>query len=100
MRLHLVWVFFFLSIRRPPRSTRTDTLFPNTTLFRSLAPHHGVGGIANHGEDVFIGERLQPLLVISLADQRRGVELPVAGVQHGAGGGAEDRKSTRLNSSH
>src|SRR3546814_17833441 len=29
--------FFFLSIRRPPRSTRTDTLFPYTTLFRSLA---------------------------------------------------------------
>src|SRR3546814_4686688 len=29
-------VFFFLMIRRPPRSTRTDTLFPYTTLFRSL----------------------------------------------------------------
>src|SRR3546814_8835764 len=28
-------VFFCLSIRRPPRSTRTDTLFPYTTLFRS-----------------------------------------------------------------
>src|SRR3546814_5388570 len=27
--------FFFLMIRRPPRSTRTDTLFPSTTLFRS-----------------------------------------------------------------
>src|SRR3546814_13455936 len=30
-----VVVFFFLMIRRPPRSTRTDTLFPYTTLFRS-----------------------------------------------------------------
>src|SRR3546814_11999688 len=29
-------VFFFLMVRRPPRSTRTDTLFPYTTLFRSL----------------------------------------------------------------
>src|SRR3546814_8118158 len=29
--------FFFLMIRRPPRSTRTDTLFPYTTLFRSMA---------------------------------------------------------------
>src|SRR3546814_10750290 len=29
---------FFLMIRRPPRSTRTDTLFPYTTLFRSLDP--------------------------------------------------------------
>src|SRR3546814_14783527 len=28
---------FFLMIRRPPRSTRTDTLFPYTTLFRSLS---------------------------------------------------------------
>src|SRR3546814_17145588 len=32
-----VW-FFFLMIRRPPRSTRTDTLFPYTTLFRSALP--------------------------------------------------------------
>src|SRR3546814_3768443 len=42
-----VMFFFFLMIRRPPRSTRTDTLFPYTTLFRSswrrsvpvLCPH-------------------------------------------------------------
>src|SRR3546814_5457758 len=31
------FLFFFLMIRRPPRSTRTDTLFPYTTLFRSPA---------------------------------------------------------------
>src|SRR3546814_9636021 len=31
----LICSFFFLMIRRPPRSTRTDTLFPYTTLFRS-----------------------------------------------------------------
>src|SRR3546814_6503257 len=31
----LLLTFFFLMIRRPPRSTRTDTLFPYTTLFRS-----------------------------------------------------------------
>src|SRR3546814_9846498 len=31
-------IFFFLMIRRPPRSTRTDTLFPYTTLFRSRCP--------------------------------------------------------------
>src|SRR3546814_20279399 len=42
-----VFVFFFLMIRRPPRSTRTDTLFPDTTLFRS-ADHgssHSMGGM-------------------------------------------------------
>src|SRR3546814_18895887 len=38
-----VFCFFFLMIRRPPRSTRTDTLFPYTTLFRSLVPKNRVG---------------------------------------------------------
>src|SRR3546814_9947619 len=44
----MIFVFvFFLMIRRPPRSTRTDTLFPYTTLFRSrpepaLAHHRTV----------------------------------------------------------
>src|SRR3546814_12881324 len=33
--------FFFLMIRRPPRSTRTDTLFPYTTLFRSAGGRRG-----------------------------------------------------------
>src|SRR3546814_11474239 len=33
--LQLVFVISFLRLRRPPRSTRTDTLFPYTTLFRS-----------------------------------------------------------------
>src|SRR3546814_831584 len=33
--MHCRSVFFFVMIRRPPRSTRTDTLFPYTTLFRS-----------------------------------------------------------------
>src|SRR3546814_5947265 len=40
---------FFLMIRRPPRSTRTDTLFPYTTLFRScikLAPHKLQGALS------------------------------------------------------
>src|SRR3546814_6607722 len=36
--------FLFLMIRRPPRSTRTDTLFPYTTLFRS-----GSGGVGSAG---------------------------------------------------
>src|SRR3546814_1798435 len=40
---------FFLMIRRPPRSTRTDTLFPYTTLFRSRI----VGGrVLFNGEDI------------------------------------------------
>src|SRR3546814_9528637 len=35
------YLFFFLMIRRPPRSTRTDTLFPYTTLFRSPGQAQG-----------------------------------------------------------
>src|SRR3546814_4605102 len=47
-------VFFFLMIRRPPRSTRTDTLFPYTTLFRSVGiPGNGLGDRAGklHGAE-------------------------------------------------
>src|SRR3546814_14189833 len=35
----LCFLLFLLMIRRPPRSTRTDTLFPYTTLFRSVLEH-------------------------------------------------------------
>src|SRR3546814_10274089 len=51
--------FFFLMIRRPPRSTRTDTLFPYTTLFRS----HPVRKIRGRG-------RLSPLQVRDRQDRR------------------------------
>src|SRR3546814_11403560 len=45
-----MYFFFFLMIRQPPRSTRTDTLFPYTTLFRSqswveLEIENGAGNI-------------------------------------------------------
>src|SRR3546814_11245333 len=47
VRLTLL-VCFFLMIRRPPRSTRTDTLFPYTTLFRSIdAPGFSVAMAKN-----------------------------------------------------
>src|SRR3546814_306337 len=42
--LNHVVLFFFLMIRRPPRSTRTDTLFPYTTLFRS---RHMIGAFVD-----------------------------------------------------
>src|SRR3546814_5708184 len=37
----MCFFLFFLMIRRPPRSTRTDTLFPYTTLFRSSSRSGG-----------------------------------------------------------
>src|SRR3546814_13429723 len=42
--------FFFLMIRRPPRSTRTDTLFPYTTLFRSVDSVFTVSGFSFNGQ--------------------------------------------------
>src|SRR3546814_11316270 len=54
-------------IRRPPRSTRTDTLFPYTTLFRSFAPETGAE----------VGQRIALNLRV---DGRRGVGIPVRAV--------------------
>src|SRR5256886_11603502 len=68
--------FFFLMIRRPPRST----LFPYTTLFRSVNGNDLIAAGVRPGPDV--GEVLQRLLALVLEDPQR------------------DRKSTRLNSSH
>src|SRR3546814_4914433 len=47
--------FFFLMIRRPPGSTRTDTLFPYTTLFRSDARH-----LRRHREQAGTASPLRP----------------------------------------
>src|SRR3546814_10424087 len=41
-----MFVVFFLMIRRPPRSTRTDTLLPYTTLFRSAVGFICLAGVA------------------------------------------------------
>src|SRR3546814_7987572 len=66
----LIYVFFcFLMIRRPPRSTRTDTLFPYTTLFRSLQLKGivlGVNLLIGAGADA-MGTRAQDTaLIVSL----------------------------------
>src|SRR3546814_10196043 len=61
-------------IRRPPRSTRTDTRFPYTTLFRSC----GVGRGLDLAPDVLAraqAQRLQPLLVAHEGVER-GLHLP------------------------
>src|SRR3546814_7397516 len=55
-------------IRRPPRSTRTDTLFPYTTLFRSCRggqPHHtrgpdAVGKALSVGRSEYVAQHRQP----------------------------------------
>src|SRR3546814_5562487 len=52
-------VIFFLMIRRPPRSTRTDTLFPYTTLFRSTSPD-GIGSSSCCSVAVCFNDRMLP----------------------------------------
>src|SRR3546814_13084662 len=52
-------------IRRPPRSTRTDTLFPYTTLFRSLAEILGAGAIGGVALDI---DSLDAALVDEVVD--------------------------------
>src|SRR3546814_16955230 len=100
-------------LRRPPRSKRTDPLFPYTTLFRS-------DDVVRHPEAVLLpdleGQRARSLDEIRLPVVA-GVEQPLLG-QPKRGGGAvlagsrhqldlgpvdpdlRDRKSTRMNSSH
>src|SRR3546814_5425227 len=59
-------MFLFLMIRRPPRSTRTDTLFPYTTLFRSV-----VGEFAAAFSDKLVGLTGTPEQVKAAADAFR-----------------------------
>src|SRR3546814_20695514 len=102
-------------IRRPPRSTRTDTLFPYTTLFRSAAgeitaemPTGSVDARLNGRELDFVVQGTIPVPPTPPAPP------PAPALDEDAGDGAlarvtlripesvkvRDRKSTRLNSSH
>src|SRR3546814_1205264 len=103
-------------IRRPPRSTRTYTLFPYTTLFRSrlVVPGLDTAGLALAAVMSVDGAAVAVLYTV---DQGRR-DLLAAVDQHGIGGGETqqrrlvrperhgkcarqiDRTSTRLNSSH
>src|SRR3546814_16713360 len=98
-------------IRRPPRSTRTDTLFPYTTLFRSEDVTHNVRGIKSipvelDGADVPALLEVRGEVYISVPDftvvneKRAEAGLPTFMNPRNSAAGAIDRKSTRLNSSH
>src|SRR5436309_15712471 len=81
-------VFFFLIIPRPPRST----LFPYTTLFRSIIPDEAVDPAFGTGA-VKVTPAHDP------TDFEIGLRHDLPRVQV-IGFDAKDRKSTRLNSSH
>src|SRR3546814_12731443 len=109
------FIFFFLMIRRPPRSTRTDTLFPYTTLFRS--PPAGARAARRSRNSCRVAPRPQQpgdrrpvdprgfesfgrLGAIAIFVECGGARLGrFEPDQRGIGRGI-DRKSTRLNSSH
>src|SRR3546814_1219841 len=122
-------LFFFLMIRRPPRSTRTDTLFPYTTLFRSvedarlgIAPRSAVRRRAPRIDGYAIirwlidrnertGRPAEFVLsgcagrVVCVNRRGRTLGIEAAGEPCGFLGALRfldpaDRKSTRLNSSH
>src|SRR3712207_8384852 len=93
MCLCCVIFFFFLMIRRPPRST----LFPYTTLFRSMRSCHHVGIVPGDlSDEVPMARRSAGILLYRQGDD--GVEVLL--VHPGGPVWAQDRKSTRLNSSH
>src|SRR3546814_14514612 len=86
--------FFFLMIRRPPRSTRTDTLFPYTTLFRSHGRYAVIGAAAGAPPSFGFFELIRKAMHVYGISFGREMSTPRAHALLG------DRKSTRLNSSH
>src|SRR3712207_6860708 len=77
-------LFFFLMIRRPPRST----LFPYTTLFRSLSRSADSTTIVMRKHEAYPEGVCEPFIVV------KGSHDSIADAY------SRDRKSTRLNSSH
>src|SRR3546814_13632672 len=96
--------FFFLMIRRPPRSTRTDTLFPYTTLFRSVQTGNAKSiPFPDDSFDLVIS--INTIHNLPLDDCKQALrEIQRVTRRHAFvtmdAWRNEDRKSTRLNSSH
>src|SRR2546422_6456271 len=86
--------FFFLMIRRPPRST----LFPYTTLFRSRPEFIPIGCPTGLGKP--IQEKSLPRSHLGKNSRERWMGGVRKRLRSGVGQQARDRKSTRLNSSH
>src|SRR3546814_19846568 len=97
-------------IRRPPRSTRTDTLFPYTTLFRAneetgvivmgASVRLSTVAIAQGNLTIRVTETPQVSQPNPLSQGGQTVVVPRTDIQVNEDTDARDRKSTSLNSSH
>src|SRR3546814_15097435 len=97
--------------RRPPRSTRTDTLFPYTTLFRSADQRRRafadrVAQIAARDQRVAVVAEIidalveRHIVIVEAVASKGRQELGQRHADVDLESGRRDRKSTRLNSSH
>src|SRR3546814_12891517 len=105
--LQLVWClfFFFLMIRRPPGSTRTDTLFPYTTLFRSWIEAAATAEMTMQPVRSIEESLADPAFIedgcaTETTDAELGTIRTVGNAFNMSKTQGKDRKSTRLNSSH
>src|SRR3546814_1191461 len=106
-------------MRRPPRSTLTDTLFPYATLFRSTIDEmrtspslgairamsddvgilqHGIGIVPDRAHGYCIDDNARALMLLNSLDPRAFAENDALAMRYASF--VQDRKSTRLNSSH
>src|SRR3546814_3697682 len=92
-----MFVFFCLMIRRPPRSTRTGTLFPYTTLFRSIGQRTGAclreGAVERDVEVIGIAQHRQPIAMQVGVESLRPVQQIREPSQRSTGGARHHRPS-------
>src|SRR3546814_7916000 len=74
-------VFFFLMIRRPPRSTRTDTLFPYTTLFRSIVDER-IRDVAEAAGAPIASQPCTPNIAVIFTDDGNGLTRAIRSEEH------------------
>src|SRR3546814_2171461 len=89
--------FFFLMIRRPPRSTRTDTLFPYTTLFRSGERHAELDHVGA-GFDQRVHHRHQRFERGIAGGDEGDQRLAVGGLEFGESGARSEEHTSELQS--